>query len=101
MSLLYKSELFLMDLPLTNGQYMVLFVLWLVYELCSLVSLDVSSVSVGPPVALDMGVGLLCQLLRLWEQVPAGLLTLVECLLGEGESDAETGTAKPTGLVRI
>lgn len=62
------------------------------------VSLDVACVSVCPPVALDMGVGLLCQLFQLWGQVPMGILTLTEWLLGDQEQ--ETATAEATGLVR-
>ncbi|XP_029525591.1 tRNA (32-2'-O)-methyltransferase regulator THADA [Oncorhynchus nerka] len=57
---------------------------------------DVACVSVCPPVALDMGVGLLCQLFQLWGQVPMGILTLTEWLLGDQEQ--ETATAEATGL---
>uniref|UniRef100_A0A8C7FJR4 tRNA (32-2'-O)-methyltransferase regulator THADA n=1 Tax=Oncorhynchus kisutch TaxID=8019 RepID=A0A8C7FJR4_ONCKI len=53
---------------------------------------DVACVSVCPPVALDMGVGLLCQLFQLWGQVPMGILTLTEWLLGDQEQ--ETATAE-------
>ncbi|KAJ8248320.1 hypothetical protein GJAV_G00240740 [Gymnothorax javanicus] len=52
-------------------------------------SADVAPVPLCPPVALDLGVGLLCQLLQVWGQVPAGVLALTEWLLGEGEG--ETG----------
>lgn len=48
-------------------------------------STDVAGVSVCPPVALDLGVGFLCQLFKCWGQVPAGALTLTEWLLGEEE----------------
>lgn len=48
-------------------------------------STDVAGVSVCPPVALDLGVGLLCRLFKCWGQVPAGALTLTEWLLGEEE----------------
>ncbi|XP_035256755.1 thyroid adenoma-associated protein [Anguilla anguilla] len=49
---------------------------------------DVAPAALCPPVALDLGVGLLCQLLQVWEQVPAGVLVLTEWLLGEGEPEA-------------
>uniref|UniRef100_A0A3Q3IWU0 tRNA (32-2'-O)-methyltransferase regulator THADA n=1 Tax=Monopterus albus TaxID=43700 RepID=A0A3Q3IWU0_MONAL len=48
-------------------------------------------VSVCPPVALDWGVGLLCQLFELWGQVPTGIFALTEWLLGEEEADDECG----------
>ncbi|KAM9847598.1 thyroid adenoma-associated protein [Aulostomus maculatus] len=54
-----------------------------------LLSTDVAGVSVCPPVALDAGVGLLCRLLELWKQVPAGVLALTEWLLGEEDSSSE------------
>ncbi|XP_037126900.1 thyroid adenoma-associated protein isoform X1 [Syngnathus acus] len=44
-----------------------------------------------PPVALDVGVRLLCHLLQLWKQVPAGVLVLTEWLLGEDEGNEEAG----------
>ncbi|XP_044070655.1 thyroid adenoma-associated protein isoform X3 [Siniperca chuatsi] len=53
-----------------------------------LLSTDVAGVFVCPPVALDSGVGLLCQLFELWRQVPAGVLALTEWLLGEEEDAA-------------
>ncbi|CAB1343477.1 unnamed protein product [Coregonus sp. 'balchen'] len=64
------------------------------------VSLDVACVSVCPPVALDMGVGLLCQLFQLWRQVPTGILTLTEWLLGDvkGDQEQETATVEAAGL---
>ncbi|XP_056147572.1 thyroid adenoma-associated protein [Lampris incognitus] len=52
-----------------------------------LLSSDVAGVPVCPPVALDLGVGLLCRLLVLWEQVPAGVLALAEWLLGGEEEE--------------
>nr|XP_020479792.1 thyroid adenoma-associated protein isoform X2 [Monopterus albus] len=54
-----------------------------------LLSKDVAGVSVCPPVALDWGVGLLCQLFELWGQVPTGIFALTEWLLGEEEADDE------------
>lgn len=38
---------------------------------------------VNPAVALDLGLGLLCRLFQLWDQTPAGALTLTEWLLGD------------------
>ena len=53
----------------------------------------------SPPVALDLGVGLLCQLFQVWGQVPTGILTLADWLLGEAEE--QTDSAEPSGLVRF
>lgn len=50
-------------------------------------STDVAGISVCPPVALDLGVGLLCRLFEQWGQVPAGALALTEWLLGEEEGN--------------
>lgn len=69
-------------------------------NVCSLFS-DVAGVSVCPPVALDLGVGLLCQLFELWQQVPAGVLALSEWLLGEDEGNEEAGADEASSLVRI
>ncbi|KAI1894434.1 hypothetical protein AGOR_G00115770 [Albula goreensis] len=57
---------------------------------------DVAPSAVCPPVALDLGVGLLCQLFQVWGQVPAGILVLTEWLLGEGE--LETDPEEPLSL---
>ena len=57
-------------------------------------------VSVCPPVALDSGVGLLCRLLELWDQVPAGVLALTEWLLGEEEDNNEAAEDEAPSLVR-
>ncbi|CAB1443905.1 unnamed protein product, partial [Pleuronectes platessa] len=54
-----------------------------------LLSKDMAGVSVCPPVALDRGVGLLCRLFELWEQVPAGVLALTEWLLGDKDDNDE------------
>ncbi|XP_053731279.1 thyroid adenoma-associated protein isoform X2 [Synchiropus splendidus] len=54
-----------------------------------LLSEDVAGVSVCPPVALDLGVQLLCRLLGLWKQVPAGALVLTRWLLGEEDGREE------------
>lgn len=43
--------------------------------------------AVSPPVALEMGVGFLCQLLQMWGQVAAGVVNLIEWLLGDEQSD--------------
>nr|XP_061818983.1 thyroid adenoma-associated protein isoform X1 [Nerophis lumbriciformis] len=63
-----------------------------------LISADVAGVSVCPPVALDIGVGLLCRLFQLWDQEPAGVLTLTEWLLGDEEGDEETGAEEASRL---
>ncbi|KAM4770872.1 tRNA (32-2'-O)-methyltransferase regulator THADA [Rhinophrynus dorsalis] len=47
--------------------------------------------AVSPPMALDLAIGVLCELLQRWDQVPAGILILLEWLLGEDDlSDLET-----------
>ncbi|XP_076016993.1 thyroid adenoma-associated protein [Genypterus blacodes] len=54
-----------------------------------MLSTDVAGVSVCPPVALDSAVKLLCRLFELWGQAPAGILALIEWLLGEEEGNNE------------
>ncbi|RXN24870.1 thyroid adenoma-associated [Labeo rohita] len=49
--------------------------------------LGVATGAVSPPVALEMGVGLLCQLFQMWGQVAAGMVNLIEWLLGDEQSD--------------
>lgn len=44
--------------------------------------------AVCPPVALRLGLALLCQLFPVWGQVAAGTATLLEWLLGDGALDA-------------
>lgn len=55
----------------------------------SLLSSDLSSQSVCPPVALDTAVGLLCGLFETWDQVSRGVLALTEWLLGHEEVHQE------------
>ena len=40
-----------------------------------------------PPVALRLGVALLCQLFQVWDQVSVGVTTLTEWLLGDSSLD--------------
>lgn len=54
--------------------------------------------AVSPSVALQMGVEILCQLFQVWDQVPIGLMTLTEWLLGDYQ--AELGNEKTLDLVR-
>ncbi|XP_070772051.1 thyroid adenoma-associated protein [Enoplosus armatus] len=63
-----------------------------------LLSTDVAGGSVCPPVALDSGAGLLCQLFELWGQVPAGALALTEWLLGEEEGNDEAAADEASSL---
>ncbi|XP_071780883.2 thyroid adenoma-associated protein [Centroberyx gerrardi] len=63
-----------------------------------LLSTDVAGVSVCPPVALALGVGLLCRLFELWGRVPAGVLTLTEWLVGDEEGDDKTGAEETSSL---
>lgn len=53
--------------------------------------------AVCPPVALELGLRLLCRLFQEWGQVPAGVLILTDWLLGEGEP--EVSPVKTPGLV--
>nr|XP_023660134.1 thyroid adenoma-associated protein isoform X1 [Paramormyrops kingsleyae] len=52
--------------------------------------------AVCPPVALELGLRLLCRLFEEWGQVPAGVLILTDWLLGEGEP--EVSPVKTPGL---
>ncbi|XP_008428609.1 thyroid adenoma-associated protein [Poecilia reticulata] len=54
-----------------------------------LLSSDVAGVSVCPPAALDLGVGLLCGMFDLWGQLGAGLLALTQWLMGEEDGSDE------------
>lgn len=63
-----------------------------------LLSSDVAGVSVCPPVALNSGMGVLCQLFEQWGQVPAGVLALTEWLLGEEEGEDEAAADEAPGL---
>ncbi|KAJ8014230.1 hypothetical protein DPEC_G00038090 [Dallia pectoralis] len=65
-----------------------------------LLNTDAPRVSVCPPVALEVGMTLLCQLFQLWGQVPVGILTLTEWLLGDcgGEQPHEAAPVDATGL---
>ncbi|XP_057197470.1 thyroid adenoma-associated protein isoform X2 [Triplophysa rosa] len=47
----------------------------------------VATGAVCPPVALETGVALLCQLFQMWEQVAAGIVNLTEWLLGDEQLD--------------
>ncbi|XP_068183222.1 thyroid adenoma-associated protein [Antennarius striatus] len=60
-----------------------------------------AGVSVCPAVALDSGVGLLCRLFEVWGQVPVGVLTLTEWLLGDEDSSDGEVTDGPSSLVRV
>ncbi|XP_067277498.1 thyroid adenoma-associated protein isoform X2 [Pseudorasbora parva] len=48
----------------------------------------VATGAVSPPVALEMGVGILCQLFQMWDHVAAGMVNLIEWLLGDEQLDA-------------
>ncbi|KAI5606893.1 thyroid adenoma-associated protein [Silurus asotus] len=58
--------------------------------------LGVAQGAVSPPVALQMGVGILCQLFQVWDQVAIGMITLTEWLLGGNQ--AELGNKKTPDL---
>ncbi|MCI4376608.1 hypothetical protein PGIGA_G00190450 [Pangasianodon gigas] len=63
-----------------------------------LISTGVAQGAVSPPVALRMGVGILCQLLQVWDQVAVGMATLTEWLLGDNQT--ELGNEKTLDLVK-
>ncbi|GAA6230826.1 thyroid adenoma-associated protein homolog [Lates japonicus] len=60
--------------------------------------LNMTGVSVCPPVAMDSGMGLLCRLFELWGQVPAGSLALTEWLLGDEEGSDEAVADEASSL---
>lgn len=53
--------------------------------------------SVCPPVALDLGVDLMCRLCVRWQQVPAGVLVLTQWLLGDEDADQDSGLVRGLG----
>lgn len=60
-----------------------------------------AGVPVCPPAALQSGVGLLCQLLQQWRQVPAGAVALAQWLLGDGDAARKAAADEAPGLVRV
>ncbi|XP_023818937.1 thyroid adenoma-associated protein [Oryzias latipes] len=52
-----------------------------------LLSTDAAAVPMCPPAALEVGVELLCRLFELWGQMGAGVLVLMQWLLGEEDED--------------
>ncbi|XP_031435285.1 thyroid adenoma-associated protein isoform X2 [Clupea harengus] len=56
-------------------------------DLLNAVHTDVAAGAVCPPVALRLGVALLCQLFQVWDQVSVGVTTLTEWLLGDSSLD--------------
>lgn len=62
-------------------------------------SSDMAGVSVCPPVAMDQGMELLCQLFEQWGQVPSGFLIVMQWLLGDGEGNDKTVPDKDSSLV--
>uniref|UniRef100_A0AAY4DDB0 tRNA (32-2'-O)-methyltransferase regulator THADA n=1 Tax=Denticeps clupeoides TaxID=299321 RepID=A0AAY4DDB0_9TELE len=51
---------------------------------------DVAPGAVCPPVALQLGVALLCHLLQVWDRVGDGVTALIEWLLGDSQMGAHT-----------
>ncbi|XP_060781574.1 thyroid adenoma-associated protein isoform X2 [Neoarius graeffei] len=66
------------------------------YSPAQLIATGVAQGAVSPPVALQMGVGILCQLFQVWDQVATGMMTLTEWLLGDDQ--AELGNEKTLDL---
>ncbi|XP_062851967.1 thyroid adenoma-associated protein [Trichomycterus rosablanca] len=54
------------------------------------VSTGVPKGAVSPPVALQLGVEILCQLFQVWGQVATGIITLTEWLLGDDQVEQST-----------
>ncbi|XP_053476778.1 thyroid adenoma-associated protein [Ictalurus furcatus] len=52
-----------------------------------LITTGVAQGAVSPPVALQMGMGILCQLFQVWDQVAIGMITLTEWLLGDNQAE--------------
>ncbi|XP_027005873.2 thyroid adenoma-associated protein isoform X1 [Tachysurus fulvidraco] len=52
-----------------------------------LITTGVAQGAVSPPVALQMGVEILCQLFQVWDQVAVGIMTLTEWMLGDNQSE--------------
>lgn len=52
-----------------------------------------------PPAALDSGVELLCRLFGMWGQIQAGVLALIEWLLGEDEDGQDAAANEAASLV--
>lgn len=60
--------------------------------------LGVAQGAFSPPVALQMGVEILCQLFQVWDQVAIGMITLTNWLLGD--TQAKMSNEKTFDLVR-
>ncbi|XP_030603636.1 thyroid adenoma-associated protein isoform X2 [Archocentrus centrarchus] len=63
-----------------------------------LFSTDAAGVSMCPPAALGSGVELLCRLFEMWGQVQAGVLVLIEWLLGEDEDGQDAAANEAASL---
>lgn len=60
---------------------------------------DAAAVPMCPPAALEVGVELLCRLFELWGQMGAGVLVLMQWLLGE--EDEDEGPDEASSLVSV
>ncbi|XP_053357978.1 thyroid adenoma-associated protein [Clarias gariepinus] len=56
-----------------------------------LITTGLAQGAISPPVALQMGVGILCQLFQVWDQVAIGMITLIEWLLGDNQEELGIG----------
>ncbi|XP_035387280.1 thyroid adenoma-associated protein isoform X1 [Electrophorus electricus] len=57
------------------------------YTPAHLLSTEVATGPVSSPIALEMGVGILCQLFQVWDQVAIGMTTLTKWLLGNDREE--------------
>ncbi|XP_072366552.1 thyroid adenoma-associated protein isoform X3 [Scyliorhinus torazame] len=51
---------------------------------------DILFVVVNPSLAMDLGLGVLCELLQIWNQTSRGIVALIEWMLGEEEMKEDT-----------
>lgn len=59
--------------------------------LCAILCAGFAFSTVNPPMALDLTLGVLCEVLQQWDEVSAGVPVLLEWLLGENDlGDLET-----------
>lgn len=66
-----------------------------------LLSTDVAGGSVCPPAALDLTLQLLCGMFKLWGQLGAGILTLMQWLMGEEDGCDEEEADEALPLVSL
>jgi len=84
----------------------IIFVLILFEKVCGLaircyayfLSTEFAFRIVSAPMALDLAFGILCELLRRWGEMRAGVPILLEWLLGDGDPKRDSETSAPVIL---